>query len=214
MWGNLFADKEYYDSLVCPLFSKVFEKKVVPHEKKSNSVYGFYLCDKEIVRIFREIGFTRNKTYSVKVPKEVLNSKDPEILSAFVRGYADCDGCISFMKRKGKYNKFKLKFNTYPRVHIVSVSKQVMDDISSMLNSLNVQHTLYKSKAFRSNEQDRYTLTVRGVKKVEDWMDKIGFDNPAQMSKYLVWKKFGMCPPKLSHEKRVSILNGEISPFF
>ena len=46
MWGNIYEDKEYYDEIVCKLFSKVFNKKVVAHEKKSNSVYGIYICDK------------------------------------------------------------------------------------------------------------------------------------------------------------------------
>ena len=72
IWGNIYEDKEYYDEVVCPLFSKVFNKKVIAHEKKSNSVYGFYICDKEIIQKFKEMGFTRNKTYTVRVPKEIM----------------------------------------------------------------------------------------------------------------------------------------------
>jgi len=213
MWGNLFADKEYYDSLVCPLFSKVFEKKVVPHEKKSNSVYGFYICDKEIVRIFREIGFTRNKTYDVSVPIEILNNQDPEIIASFIRGYADCDGCISFMKRKGKYIEFKCKFNTYPIIHIVSVSKQVIKEMSTLLTRLNILHTVVKKRSKNEREKEQSAIVVRGPTRVGEFIKKIGFNNPAQQTKYNIWLKFGMCPPRITMDDRKKILEGKINPF-
>lgn len=34
LWGNINEDKEYYDKIVCPLFYKVFDKKIIAHEKK------------------------------------------------------------------------------------------------------------------------------------------------------------------------------------
>ena len=43
MWGSIYEDQKYYDEIVCPLFSKVFNKEITAHEKKSNSVYGFYI---------------------------------------------------------------------------------------------------------------------------------------------------------------------------
>ena len=43
LWGNIIEDKDYYDSFICPIFSTTLNKKIVAHEKKSNSVYGFYM---------------------------------------------------------------------------------------------------------------------------------------------------------------------------
>ena len=106
MWGNIREDKEYYNQIVCPLFSKVFNKSIQAHEKPSNSVYGFYICDPKIVKLFRNLGFTNNKTYCVKAPETIIQSDRLEVLAAFIRGYAECDGCISFMKRKGKYSEY------------------------------------------------------------------------------------------------------------
>ena len=119
MWGNIYEDQEYYDKVVCPLFSKVFNKEITAHEKKSNSVYGFYICNKEIVKIFKELEFSNKKTYNVKVPKEILESENEEVIAGFIRGFTDCDGCLTFMRRKEKgYSKFKQKFHTYPRIFI------------------------------------------------------------------------------------------------
>ena len=75
MWGNINEDREYYDNIVCPIFSKIANKQIKAHEKKSNSVYGFYLCDKSIVQLFRELGFKNNKTYNVDIPQIIKESK-------------------------------------------------------------------------------------------------------------------------------------------
>ena len=80
MWENIFADKDYYDNIVCPLFSKIFNKEVVAHEKKSNGVYGFYICDKNVINIFQEMGFTRRKTYTVRVPSAIFNNIESSAL--------------------------------------------------------------------------------------------------------------------------------------
>lgn len=213
IWGNIFEDKDYYNNFVCPLFSKVFKKEIVAHEKKSNSVYGFYVCNKNIIQTFKEAGFIRNKTYSVKAPKEVLESNNPKIYAAFIRGFTDCDGCISFMKRKGKYSEFKRKFNTYPRISISVTSSKVIEDISSMLDKLNIKHTKYSRKSKKPNEKEAYNLYVRGPERVEDWMKKIGFSNPSKQIKYDIWKKFGTCPPKITLEQKKLILQNKIDPF-
>ena len=213
IWGNIFEDKDYYDNFMCPIFSKVFGKKVIAHEKKSNSVYGFYICDKNIIQMFRNFGFTKNKTYSVKVPQIVLESDNKKIYSAFIRGFTDCDGCISFMKRKGKYSEFKRKFNTYPRISISVTSCNIIEDISFMLDKLKIRHTKYSQISRKANEKEVYHLYVRGPERVEEWMKKIGFSNPSKQIKYEIWKKFGTCPPKISLEQKKLILQNKINPF-
>ena len=213
MWGNIYQDKDYYDKIVCPLFSQVFNKSLIAHEKKSNSVYGFYLCSKEVVQLFKNLGFTNNKTYDVKIPKEVLESKNKEIYAAFIRGYADCDGCIDFLKRKGKYKPFKLRYNTYPRVWIVSVSHEVIKQISKLLTIMDIKHTIVDRKSPKETEKDAKTIAIRGPKRMEDFMKKIGFNNPGHYTKYLIWKKFGMCPPRTTLEQRKLILKNQINPF-
>lgn len=213
MWGNITEDRDYYDKVVCPLFSKVFKKKVVAHEKKSNSVYGFYLCGKDVVELFRSLGFSNNKTYNVRVPKKVFESDDPEIISAFVRGYADCDGNINFLKRKGKYREFKLKYNTYPRIEVNSVSHQVIKEISVLLRRLNVNHRVNIRNTKKKNEKQSLAIRIRGPERVGYFLERIGFGNPSHVSKYMIWKRFGMCPVRTIHVQRKLILKGKLDPF-
>jgi len=210
MWGNIYEDKDYYNKIVCPLFSKALNRKIIAHEKKSNSVYGFYICDKEIIKTFKELGFSNNKTYDVKVPEEILNNKDEEIIAAFIRGFTDCDGCLTFMKRKGKYKEFKRKFNTYPRIFIKIASKNMIEDLSYLLNKLNINHTIRLQK---TNWSNMHILTIRGPKRLEKWMNKIGLNNPAKVTKYQIWKKFGFCPTNICINTRNLILKNELNPY-
>lgn len=212
MWGNITEDKDYYNNVVCPFFSKITKRQIKAHEKKSNSVYGFYLCGKKIVQLFRNLGFTKNKTYDVTTPKIILNSNSLKIYARFIRGFADCDGNINFMKRKGKYSLFKRKFNTYPRIEITGVSHNIIKEISFMLNRLNINHTVHLKKSNKYNEKDQLKISIRGPERIEDWMKKISFNNPAQYTKYLVWKKFGFCPAKITLNQRKLILNNKIDP--
>jgi intein/homing endonuclease len=213
MWGNITEDKNYYDKIVCPLFSKTFNRKVIAHAKKSNSVYGFYICDKKIVKIFEELGFSNNKTYNVKAPKIILKNNDDKIIASFVRGYADCDGCLYFQRRRGKYKEFKLKHNTYPKIEMDSVSQKMAQDISYLLDKLNIPHTINISHSKKDNEKPKHRVMIRGPPRVELFLSKISFNNPAQHSKYLIWKKFGMCPIRTTLEQRKLILKSKLDPF-
>ena len=213
MWGNIYEDKEYYDNVVCPLFSNVFGKKIVAHEKKSNSVYGFYICNKEIIEVFKKLRFSNNKTYNVRVPKEILESEDEEIIAAFIRGFTDCDGCLNFVKRYEKgYCEFKRKFHTYPRIFIGVVSEGVIDDISHLLQRLGINHSKHRTSKKKENEADVHRIVVRGNERVEKWKEKIGFNNEAKIMKYLIWKKFGFCPANTNINQRRLILRGELDP--
>jgi len=213
MWGSIYEDKEYYDEIVCPLFSKVFNKKIIAHEKKSNSVYGFYVCDKKIIQFFKKLGFSNNKTYNVKIPEEILNSGNQEIITAFIRGFTDCDGCLTFMKRKEKgYSKFKRKYHTYPRIFIKVVSKKIIEDLSYLLKQLNINHSVNLQRSIKINEKDQHVITIRGIKRLEKWKDKIGFNNHAKTTKYFIWKKFGFCPTNIDLKQRKLILEGNLDP--
>lgn len=213
MWGHIIEDRKYYDEVVCPLFSKAFNKNVVAHEKKSNSVYGFYICNKKIVDFFRSLGFSKRKTYNVEVPKVIFESNDRMIIASFIRGFADCDGCITFMKRGNKYSKFKRNFNTYPRIYIRVASRKIIGDLSILLDKLNINHAVNMQKASKEGWADMHIIVIRGKKRVRDWLKIVGFNNPAKKTKCMIWEKFDFCPTNITISQRNLILLGKLDPF-
>ena len=41
-------------------------------------------------------------------------------------------------------------------------------------------------------------------------MDLVGIKNPVKFTRYLIWKKFGFCPPNTTLQQRQDILNGKL----
>ncbi len=213
-WGNMIEDRKYYDIVIKDLFRKAFGIEVNPHEKASNSVYGFYVCKKKIIESFRELGFpVGSKTYTVRIPPIIRNSKDTKVLSAFIRGFSDGDGTLSFDKRYGTAQKILKNIHTYPRIILVSVSSGLINDISTLLYRLNINHAVYRSKSRNSNEHDAYRINIKGKERLRTWMKIIGFNNPIQVTKYEIFKKHGFVPVNTSLSQRERILEGIINPW-
>jgi intein/homing endonuclease len=203
-WGNPIEDKDYYDIHLKSLFLKSFNMDIRPHHKKSNSVYGFYVCDKRIISYFNEIlGFPiGRKTYSLTVPSIIYENKDNNIISAFLRGFCAGDGCLSFDKRYGNYRKILTIIHTYPRIQIRSVSKELLLQLLNMLERLNIVGNISRKKSKKPNEVDSYLLQISGKTRLKTWIDKIGFSNPNHSTRYEIFKKHGFVPSNTTYIKK------------
>lgn len=214
-WGNPKADKDFYDIHLRKLFLKAFNFTINPHEKKSNYVYGFYICDKSIIKYFNEIlNFPiGKKTYSLSIPNIIYTNKDKKILCAFIRGFFAGDGCLNFDKRYAKDQKILKIIHTYPRIQIKSVSKTVIYQLSNILNKLNIRNFVSKKCSKKENEADSYLLQISGVLMLEKWMEEIGFSNTNHSTRYEIFKKHGLVPPNTSYSQRMAILEGKLDPW-
>jgi intein/homing endonuclease len=215
-WGNITEDRDHYDKIIKPLFQNSFGIDVNPHEKQSNSVYGFYVCKKPIISYFNNyLGFPiGKKTYAVRVPKVIMNSNNPKIWSSFVRGFTDSDGCLNFDKRHGSGYKEILKIiHTYPRIKIACVSHNLILDISILLERLGIKHTIRKTKPIKINESECSIIDIKGKDRLEKWIAIVGFNNPVQQTRYEIFKKHGFVPVNTSLSQRKEILKEDISPW-
>ncbi len=214
-WGNITEDRDYYDITLKNLFKINFGIDVNPHEKKSNSVYGFYVCKKEIINCFNSVlgAPFGSKTYTLRVPRIVMDSNKPEVWAAFLRGFCDGDGCLTFGKRYGaKYKKYRRIFHMYPRIFLISVSNKAILDMSELLKRLDIQHFISKTTKVKENESPIYRICIYGVKRLEKWMKDIGFNNPVHQTKYEIFKRYNFVPVHTSLKQRREILAGKINP--
>ncbi len=173
-WGNPEADRLFYDERLKKLFRKAFNVEIRPHEKESNFVYGFYVCNKKVVRFFNEVlGFPiGNKTYSVKVPDKIYKSNEESIVASFIRSFFAGDGCLNFDKRYSKDQRILKIIHTYPRLQIKSVSKNIIDQLSKMLNDLAIRNFVSDKPSKNKNEVDSYMLQISGKAMLERWVEK------------------------------------------
>lgn len=90
--GNIIEDREYYDKYLAPLFSKNF-CDVTPRKFEYWGVYGIPCYKKEIIKWCLNFGFKPGlKALDVKIPEEILNARDKNIINAVIRGIFDANG--------------------------------------------------------------------------------------------------------------------------
>ena len=209
--GHL-EEKDYYDDHVIPLFNKVFNLNI-KGRYFSRGNYGFVIYNKKVAQLLNELGFPfGKKSEIVKVPNFILKSKNKILCTRFLRGLFDTDGGLYFQNRKtGKnYTEFKRKHNYYPIISLTSVSKLLIDNTSFMLKELGLKHFIYGYQPKNLRDSYRYVITISGVKRLQKWMKLVGIKNPVKLTRYLIWKKFGFCPPHTSLEQRKDLLNGKL----
>ena len=142
-----------------------------------------------------------------------MDSEAPKIWSSFIRGFSDCDGSLNFGKRYGACQKILRIVHTYPRIQLKSVSHSLIKDISDLLGRLDIKHFTCSLRSLKENERDCSLTQISGKKRLEKWMDIIGFNNPVQQTKYEIFKKHGFVPVNTSLSQRKGILKGRISPW-
>ena len=59
-------------------------------------------------------------------------------------------------------------------------------------------------------ESYKYRVIINGVDRLERWIKIIGTENPAKLSRYLIWEKFGHCPTNTTLKQREDILKGKL----
>lgn len=214
LWGNIHADRGLYDNVLKTLFLKEFDIEVRPHEKRSNSVYGFYVCNKMVIEKFRNLGFPiGKKTYSVKVPEIIYNSKNKEVMGAFIRGFFAGDGCLNFDKKRGKAQKILKIIHTYPRLQIKCVSRTLVEQLKNMLIKIGLTSFIGEKKSKKENECTSYMLEIDGAERLDRWVKEIGFSNPNHSTRYEIFKRWAFVPSNTTYAQRLSILKGELDPW-
>lgn len=206
--GNI-EEKEYYDKHVKSLFKKVFNIIIEPRYFESRNTYGFVLRNLEIIKFLKSLGFPYGKkTFTVKIPKFILKSKDKKYIFAFLRGLFDTDGCVHFWNRKGrKYSLFKRTHNYYPLIAFSTVSEPLFKDVKIVLKKIGLNHFgSYNSKPRKKNEAEKYTIRFYGQENVKLFFKKVNPKNPVKVSRFLLWKKMGFCPSKTTYSQRLKML--------
>ncbi len=207
--GHL-EERDYYDNHVIPLFNNVFNLGI-SGKAFSRGSYGFITSKKEVRDALLSLDFPAGKKSKiVRVPKAILESKNIKLYGAFLRGLFDTDGNLYFRKSYVGISNFNKKYNHYPIIKLTTISRFLAEDIIKMLHEMDIifYYSMFDPK--KTNENREYLIIVNGVNGLEKWMELIGIKNPVKLSRYLIWKKFGFCPPHTTLQQREDILKGKL----
>jgi hypothetical protein len=114
---------------------------------------------------------------------------------SFIRGLFDSDGSLIFSKKTYQHNQ-------YPTIEIKTVSHPLGSSLKDLLVAVGFRAALNRSA-------ESWVVRLNGFEMLEMWMNKIGSRNVKHLTKYLVWKKEGFCPPKTTMPMRLKLLGIE-----
>lgn len=188
--GHLVDERDFYDRLVVPLVSKLFGLRAHACIRRGQQAYAIQIHSINLIQYLRsEIGFsTRGMP---KVVPQIILASSAAIKRAFLAGLFDADGCLVFAMSHGSFR--------YPRIEIKSVDKSIIEAVCKMLSDLGFRATIRKSA-------ESWVASVNGEAQLEKWMTYIGSHNIKHLSKYLLWKESGFCPPHTSMPERLCML--------
>jgi intein/homing endonuclease len=206
--GNMTEDIQYY-TYVNRMFKEVFNVSLKIKKWEAKNTLVITLGSKAIATFFKSIGFPiNNKNDNGYTPNIILDATNLE-KQAFLRGIADTDFSLTFKKRKKT-------LHSYPVVKGKFKSKKLVLDLMKLLSELNLQFTYNEETEYDPRMGKWFTqhaIYSRGHDNFKNWMNLIGFNNPKHSTKYLIWKKYGFCPPSTSLAQRYAILSLKSNPY-
>jgi intein/homing endonuclease len=197
--GDLDDERDYYDRVLIPLISRLFGITCRPHIKKGQRAYTVMFYSRKVLEHLRTaVGFPGHGV--AKFIPEIIRKGSENIRRAFLCGLFDADGSIIFsLKSYGSY--------CYPTIEIKSVDRAIVDVAREMLVELGFRASVRKSA-------ESWVVAMNGEDQLVMWMKLIGSHNIKHLSKYLLWKERGTCPPYTKVPERLSSLHLNCDNFY
>jgi hypothetical protein len=209
--GHFTEDKEHYLKRIIPLKKALFNVKATGKVLNCrNNEFGIVICSKAIYNFYlKAIGIPSGKKCKIADIPEIIKNSSKEIQCSFIRGLADTDFSVTFKRKSTKHD-----LNYYPVISADFASKKLIKSLKSVLTDLGFNVVTLDSVNKRYEKSYKtHVININGRSNLEHWMKQIGFSNPNHLTKYLIWKKYGFCPPYTTILERKQILKGDINPY-
>lgn len=196
--GHTIDDNIYLKHFVAPL--KYYLYGIEPSRKIYGNEYNLVVRSKTLARYYSEVlKMPIGSKENIEIPNYIVNS---QFLTDCLRGIIDTDFSLSF-KNKGKVHN-------YPVLSAFFKSKKLVMQLEKIFINLEFSvHAEYDVKRFDKRTSKFYiasSIYLNGKNNLSLWLSKIGTNNIKHLSKYLVWKKLGFCPPRTSTVYRIEML--------
>jgi hypothetical protein len=168
--GNPSNEKNYYQYISNLIYNLLGKKPTV---RIGGRGLRLRVYSKEFVEFLifdLKLPYGKNKGSTVKIPN-YISSKEWNILKYCIRGITDTDGSL-FIAKKNKKD--------YPCIEISTTSKGLAFQLKELLST----HYKIGFRKFRpKNFKEKYTLSINGKQRVNQWIKDIGFSNKIKIKK-------------------------------
>jgi len=147
------------------------------------------------------MGIKSGSKINVEIPKKIIRSR--KLIKRFLRGLFDTDGCIYFDKNRSAKNPI----NNQPTIKLGTVSKKLANQVFNSLKRLGLNPRMKKPYQGKKDKNKVYCVLIYRRDDIRFFIREIEFKNPKHCTKWLIYEKFGFCPPKTNIKERFKILN-------
>lgn len=209
--GDKTEDRDHYEQRIIPLFNKIvmypiFKRNVATIEDSKNNSYGIALESSKVEQEFTDLGIPLGEKVELIVPPWIKKNKRYSI--KFIKGLFDTDGSVNCEKNYSLRNPAKY---TKIKASISNTSQELITQVSKLLRDLQIKHLVNKNVSKEKNRRDAYKIVVDGGINVRQWFKIIGSENPKHITKFKIWCRYGLLPPKTSLKQRKEMLKKGIS---
>jgi hypothetical protein len=201
VYGDIKEDAYYLLNFVKPLKERLFNVHVNSGSNNAAGTLFLTIYSKNLVYFYNLLGLQTGRKVDIRIPDFVFQNRKFE--ASCLRGLMDTDGSLAF-------SKGERRTHSNPVIHFTSKGKFLAKQVCGMLDDLEFSYsTDFDSKQYDARTGKTYVKSnvyVSGKKSLEKWMSIVGFNNPARMTRYLVYKKLGYCVPKTTIHQRLNML--------
>ena len=176
--GHIEDDREHYENRIKPVFKLLYGIDISLREMPSTRVFGFQIWSNKLTEFKKKLGLPLGKKFEVNIPHIFLTSD--ELKKAIVRGVFDTDGGIYLEKKNNKL---------YPVLYIVTISKQLFEQLINILCELEFRATGYSWLSKKGNRKRAYRVTLKGEEMFHKFMEIIKPANPKHTKKHIFYKE-------------------------
>lgn len=138
---------------------------------------------KQAIRFFYSYGFVEGrKAYIVRVPAQIIDVNDSEIIKAFLRGLFSSDGSFSFRKR-----------DYSPRIDLMIRSRLLRDQFVALAAKIGFMFNKCDAKRIQKGFTTKsagafYNANLCARNEVIRWMTTVGTICDSHIKKFELWK--------------------------
>ncbi|MBU0532240.1 hypothetical protein KKB44_01975 [Candidatus Micrarchaeota archaeon] len=168
--GNREKDNDYFQKRLIVRKMELYNLKIkIKKNSKNNSISATF-HSRAIFEFFCRLGVPYGKKKDIEVPQKIKHST-LEVKSAFLRGLAAADFCVSIKNRMN---------GMYPTIHFGTVSKKLFEGVCKLVEEFGVPFTKFENTKIdkkRGTISTSYCLDINGRKRLKMWLDRIGFSD-------------------------------------
>ena len=163
---------DFHKNVISPLFLRIFKKepKISSMTTKLRRItYRSRFRDKEIVRYYLAFLPSKNKTYEMRTPLEIMNGGE-RIKIGYLRGWMDAEGSVTSTKTVRKS-----KIYVYPKITFQVANECIRNELTSIMSQLGIHFTIWDYKNMRG-----FQIVGKHTRK---YFDLVDFLHPEKTSR-------------------------------